>query len=85
MDGDEQTDKHTDNTALISNRYGLAPNYGCCTANFNQGWPKLTQNTVLVSPDGNSFVISIYAPVSIEYEGTVISIDTNYPFNETGR
>ena len=21
--------------------YGLAPNIGCCTANFNQGWPKL--------------------------------------------
>lgn len=66
-----------------STLYGLAPNYGCCTANFNQGWPKLTQSTVMVSPDGNSFVISIYAPVSIEHEGTVISIDTNYPFNET--
>eukprot|EP01046_Picozoa_sp_COSAG06_P079311 COSAG06_NODE_26771_length_607_cov_2.708661_2_plen_29_part_01 len=25
----------------MSETYGLEPNYGCCTANFNQGWPKL--------------------------------------------
>ena len=35
-----------------STLYGLAPNYGCCTANFNQGWPKFTQNLVMASPDG---------------------------------
>ena len=27
-----------------SNIYGLQPNFGCCTANFHQGWPKLTAN-----------------------------------------
>ena len=35
-----------------STLYGLAPNYGCCTANFNQGWPKFTQSLVMASADG---------------------------------
>lgn len=25
---------------------GVEPNFGCCTANFNQGWPKLATNTI---------------------------------------
>ncbi|GHO89803.1 hypothetical protein [Dictyobacter formicarum] len=24
-----------------SNIFGLAPNFGCCTANMHQGWPDL--------------------------------------------
>jgi hypothetical protein len=27
------------NDGDMSETYGLEPNYGCCTANFNQGWP----------------------------------------------
>ena len=25
---------------------GVEPNFGCCTANFNQGWPKLATNAI---------------------------------------
>ncbi|MGA8727796.1 MAG: beta-L-arabinofuranosidase domain-containing protein [Terracidiphilus sp.] len=32
-----------------SNLYGLEPNFGCCTANFNQGWPKFTNSLFMRS------------------------------------
>ena len=38
--------------------YGLEPNYGCCTANFNQGWPKYANSLVFKSvADGGVAVV----------------------------
>ena len=65
-------------------RYGLAPNYGCCTGNFNQGWPKLTQHAVMASPDGNTIVFSILAPLTVQIGGTRLTVTTDYPFDDTG-
>ena len=44
-----------------SNLYGLAPHFGCCTANFHQGWPKFTQSLWMEAPD-HGLVAALYAP-----------------------
>ena len=64
--------------------YGLAPNYGCCTANFNQGWPKFLQHMVMMSPDGGTVVIAAYGPLSLNAMGIQMVIETDYPFGDTG-
>jgi uncharacterized protein len=34
-----------------SNFYGLEPNFGCCTANFHQGWPKFAASLFMQIED----------------------------------
>ncbi len=48
-----------------SNLYGLEPNFGCCTANLHQGWPKLTSSLWMKSSDGGLAAIA-YAPCVVE-------------------
>ena len=44
-----------------SNLYGLEPNFGCCTANMHQGWPKLVAHLWMRTPD-EGLVAAAYAP-----------------------
>ena len=44
-----------------SNLYGLEPNFGCCTANFHQGWPKFTASLWMASAD-DGLVATAYSP-----------------------
>ena len=71
-----------------SNLFGLEPNFGCCTANFHQGWPKLTASLWLASAD-SGIAAAIYAPsiLTTEIEGTrlVIRQATDYPFRNTSK
>ncbi len=71
-----------------SNLYGLEPNYGCCTSNMHQGWPKFAANLWMRSPDGG-LVAAAYAPSAVLYEtgnGPIeITLDTDYPFRENLR
>jgi hypothetical protein len=68
-----------------SNIYGLAPNFGCCTANFHQGWPKFTASLWMQSADHGLAAIA-YAPcnVSTSIGATHVNIteDTSYPFRD---
>jgi uncharacterized protein len=68
-----------------SNLYGLEPNFGCCTANFHQGWPKFTSSLWMRSPDGG-LVASLYAPCKVETtvgdHKVSLSVETEYPFKQ---
>lgn len=71
-----------------SNLYGLDPNFGCCTANFNQGWPKFAASLFMTSP-GGGLVAAAYSPceANIELQGAPVRVseDTDYPFREKVR
>ncbi|MGI9072350.1 MAG: beta-L-arabinofuranosidase domain-containing protein [Bryobacteraceae bacterium] len=66
-----------------SNLFGLEPNFGCCTANLHQGWPKLVSSLWMATPDGG-IVTTAYAPsrVQINLGGVNVAVDegTEYPF-----
>lgn len=65
--------------------FGLEPHFGCCTANFNQGWPKLALSTVMRTAEG--LAVTAIAPVKVEtqVEGKDVSliVDTRYPFRDS--
>jgi len=65
-----------------SHYFGLEPNYGCCTANFGQGWPKLALSSVMRSKDGLRVVTPVPAKVGIDHKGTAVSLEirSGYPF-----
>jgi uncharacterized protein len=67
-----------------SNLFGLEPNFGCCTANFSQGWPKFTASLFMLSQDDGLATVA-YAPCEVRtvIRGTSVRLveDTNYPFH----
>jgi hypothetical protein len=66
-----------------SNLFGLEPNFGCCTANFNQGWPKFAASLFMISQD-DGVVAAAYAPCEVRTVvcDTPVHIvqTTEYPF-----
>ncbi len=73
----------TDNTD-DSNIFGQTPHFGCCQANFHQGWPKLARSLVLATPDGG-LAVAAWGPAEARVQlpsGRVsLTIDTVYPFS----
>ncbi|MFH1570649.1 MAG: beta-L-arabinofuranosidase domain-containing protein, partial [Gemmatimonadota bacterium] len=71
------------NNGGSANLYGLEPNYGCCTANLHQGWPKLAAHLWMATPD-HGFAAVAYAPCQVDGgDGRRILVETEYPFRET--
>ena len=63
--------------------FGLEPSYGCCTANFNQGWPKLACSAYMYQGDTVINVVPI--PSELKTEDLTVSLETNYPFENSFR
>ncbi len=61
--------------------FGLEPNYGCCTANFNQAWPKFALSAFMQS--GDTVLSAIPVPSTLKADGLTVSLETNYPFDNT--
>jgi hypothetical protein len=69
-----------------SNLFGLEPNFGCCTANMHQGWPKFAASLWMAVPGGGLAAVA-YAPSEVHttLPGSVpvtIVEDTEYPFRD---
>jgi len=69
-----------------ANIFGLEPNFGCCTANMHQGWPKYVKSLWMTTDDNGLVVISyspckVTAAVSDSKEITIIE-ETDYPFGD---
>ncbi|MBZ5514680.1 MAG: glycoside hydrolase family 127 protein, partial [Acidobacteriia bacterium] len=72
-----------------SNIFGLEPNFGCCTANMHQGWPKFASHLWMATHDGGLAAVA-YAPSQVSArvaDGVDVAIveDTDYPFRNTVR
>ena len=59
--------------------FGLEPNFGCCTANFNQGWPKFALSAFM--HNGDTIINSVMLPSVLNDNGVTIKLKTDYPFN----
>jgi len=68
-----------------SNLFGLAPHFGCCTANYHQGWPKFVASLWMRTIDGG-LAATLHAPCEIKtmVRGIPvhIKVETEYPFRE---
>ena len=66
-----------------ANLFGLEPNYGCCTANLSQGWPKFAAHLWMRAPDGGLAALA-YAPSQVQFEqeggAVTVRLETGYPF-----
>ena len=71
-----------------SNLYGFAPNFGCCTANYHQGWPKFVDSLWYATADGGLQAVS-YAPCTVRASaGGVpvrLRVSGGYPFAQSVR
>lgn len=69
-----------------SNLFGLEPHFGCCTANYHQGWPKLVASLWMRTADDGLAAV-LYGPceVTTAVRGKAVRLreETEYPFRDS--
>ena len=63
--------------------FGLEPNFGCCTANFSQGFPKLALSAFMHKDD--TVINAVLLPSRLEADGVSITLTTDYPFENSAQ
>jgi len=61
-----------------SHLFGLEPSYGCCTANFSQGWPKFLLSSFMYKDD--TILNTLPIPAILNTDKGKIVLETDYPF-----
>ncbi len=61
-----------------SHIFGLEPNFGCCTANLSQAWPKFALSSFMHDETGITAVSLV--PGKVSFRGITVTADTEYPF-----
>lgn len=72
-----------------ANLFGLEPNFGCCTANMHQGWPKLVSHLWMGDGSGGLAAVS-YAPCRVKTKvgqgvNAELTVSGDYPFRDNVR
>ncbi|MBL9127223.1 MAG: glycoside hydrolase family 127 protein, partial [Verrucomicrobiales bacterium] len=71
-----------------SNVFGLEPNFGCCTANLHQGWPKFAAHLWMSAPS-NGLALVAYAPSVVRFSPSGVAVTarltTDYPFRDEAK
>ncbi|MGM0881271.1 MAG: beta-L-arabinofuranosidase domain-containing protein [Bacillota bacterium] len=70
-----------------ANLFGLEPNFGCCTSNMHQGWPKLVSHLWMTDGKGGLAAVS-YAPCMVSarvagYAQAKLRVSGEYPFRDS--
>lgn len=63
--------------------FGLEPNFGCCTANFGQGWPKFSLCAFMHKD--NTIINSVILPSELKTNDKHIVLETKYPFENNAK
>ena len=68
-----------------ANLFGVEPNFGCCTSNMHQGWPKFASSLFMKGKEGPAVLAYGPATLRTEIDGAAVKIamDTAYPFRDT--
>ena len=68
-----------------SHIFGLEPNFGCCTSNMGQAFPKFAIHSFMKAEDGIAVVTLAPCSVNTEINGVKVSVttDTLYPFRDS--